>query len=546
MFPSELEVAKLQSHHPGFDMAEARRFGALYDGGKAFRALIDQFLVKRTIEIQQENSGQVPAGVEPIYAQRKKRAWYIPRGAGLVDWLVAAVHRQEPKIVCKGGTAEQKAFWEGLNDDADGRGMNLPALTRRVMRQIMVQGRGYFGITFPAAEGSVRNPSSLEFALRDYAPLQATDWMCDERGNLTMLRVYTCQTVRKNPWDTTSTMRHTWTFLTADKTAVYVADAENGQLPQYAKLAGAVQPHDFGRIPVFDVRAGAEAHIVSRCYDILVALFNRESSITYLLDLLAFAQLVLKLGNNKSTKDLVSAAEAALLLNADENENAGYINPSPDITRPLFDDEKRLTDSLYQVLQMAAISAATTQTQNPRQAAAAKAMDRDPLVSLLYSFAWPVRDALEELIAAGKKHRGEDDLEIELEGLEGYEDNDETLEDARKAIEPQPRKSDGDAPVDTKSADGTPVVEGGLIPQEQAMNGAQVQALQSLIQSVAAGQLPLESVRQVILAAFPTIPVEMADAMVQSAGKFESKKSDAPPAGSQPADEKPTEDEEDV
>lgn len=454
VYPERLEVAKLRSHHAGFDEAEAKRHAALYSAGKQFQSLLDQFLVKRNVELQQEATGKIPAGLGSIYDQRKKRAWYIPRGAGLVDWLVAAVHRKEPRIVCNGGTAEQKKFWERLNDNADGRGMNLASLTRQVMRQIMTHGRGYFGIEFSAPESSARDVDSMAFAIRDYAPLQVTDWTCDERGNLTMLRVYSCQQVRANEWDTEIIKRHVWTFLTAKETVVYQADEVGGSVPQYAQRISEA-PHDFGRIPAFMVRSGKEAHIIERCYDILVALFNRESSITHLLDTMAYAQLVLKLGNNKSTEGLISAAEAALILNADEAEQATFISPDPNITRPLFDDGKRLVDALYQVLQMAAISAATSQVQNPRQAASAKAMDRDPMISLFYSFSWPVRDALEELIEAGKQHRNEDDLDVQLEGLDGYEDSGETLADARRAIEPQHPTQDG-PPADGQPADVKP------------------------------------------------------------------------------------------
>ncbi len=57
--------------------------------------------------------------------------------------------------------------------------------------------------------------------------------------------------------------------------------------------------------------------------------------------------------------------------------------------------------------------------------------------------------------------------------------------------------------------------------QEQAMNGAQVQALAGLIQSVSAGELPAASAVDLIVVAFPTVGEERARRMVEAADRLE-------------------------
>lgn len=56
--------------------------------------------------------------------------------------------------------------------------------------------------------------------------------------------------------------------------------------------------------------------------------------------------------------------------------------------------------------------------------------------------------------------------------------------------------------------------------QGAALNGAQVQALQSVVQAVASGQLPADAAREIILAAFPIDPAAV-DKMLASLNSFE-------------------------
>jgi HK97 family phage portal protein len=72
----------------------------------------------------------------------------------------------------------------------------------------------------------------------------------------------------------------------------------------------------------------------------------------------------------------------------------------------------------------------------------------------------------------------------------------------------------------------------GVDVQATALNGAQVTSLQEMLQAVADGTLPLESVRAAISAAFPTLSEEQVSAMVAPLMNFEPVKPEpvAPPA----------------
>jgi hypothetical protein len=64
--------------------------------------------------------------------------------------------------------------------------------------------------------------------------------------------------------------------------------------------------------------------------------------------------------------------------------------------------------------------------------------------------------------------------------------------------------------------------------QAQAMNGAQVTSLQGLIAAAALGEIPIETVRAAIAAAFPLMTAEQIDAMVAPLENFVAPETDDP------------------
>ena len=56
--------------------------------------------------------------------------------------------------------------------------------------------------------------------------------------------------------------------------------------------------------------------------------------------------------------------------------------------------------------------------------------------------------------------------------------------------------------------------------QDAALNGAQVKSLLEMVTAVVLGQLPAESARAMIVAAFPTLDQETINAIVTPAAKF--------------------------
>lgn len=100
---------------------------------------------------------------------------------------------------------------------------------------------------------------------------------------------------------------------------------------------------------------------------------------------------------------------------------------------------------------------------------------------------------------------------------------------------------DGAEPATAEQAYGAPMAQD---VQRQALNGAQIQSLQTIVESVVLGQLPYESGVQLIMAAFPSLTQQDVEAILSPARNFtpsveaakageveETKESFVPPQG---------------
>lgn len=79
-----------------------------------------------------------------------------------------------------------------------------------------------------------------------------------------------------------------------------------------------------------------------------------------------------------------------------------------------------------------------------------------------------------------------------------------------------------------RDSDAAETVTGAEPVQNTALNGAQVTALQGIITAVALGQLPIDTARNMILAAFPGISETLVDSMLTPLANFEPPTPEAP------------------
>lgn len=403
MFPATLPIKTLTTRNPLFDAERMRRYDALYRGGSAAVALSRDMLFKRRLE-------RVKAD---LFEERVKRTGYTPHGA-VIDFLVAAVFLDEPRFV-------GHEYFEGLNDDADGNGLDLAALARQVLTETLLYGDApgaYLVLDFDQETGVYSKPETLAARWRFLPAEVVDDW------GPGWIRVHTLRQVRENPWSDANTVEQ-WAYLTDAEVATFsrVVGAKSG--PATESVSGVVAAHDFKRCPAFSVRMShAGMWVMDRIAPILEGLYNRESALTYALDQGCFPVPVLN--REQETKSLICSETHAIKLR--HGETFSFVAPPATVYDPAFKDLERLQTNLARAVHGLALEAAA-KTQAPRQGAFAAAMQRGPLDALLWSFASPVRDLLETVARAVAQYQ-----HIPEPKLEGFERFDASLDGLADAV----------------------------------------------------------------------------------------------------------------
>jgi hypothetical protein len=369
------------------DIAEA---DALYHGGKKFADRIEDFLVKRKIEDSNKEH----------YDLRKRRAFYVPYTGGLLDYIAAKALDKVLRIEAEGSDP----YYESLLNDIDGAGTSLKTFAITCLIHAMLFRRAYVFPDFevPAVFGEYEDDARLAML----EPQDIDDWQTNEKGHIEWVRSHTMELTRDpmKPYLPPEIETHYWTFFDSQNAYCYTASKPKNQSWGNDALAKIekVKAHGLAECPVFNVHVGENMEIFDRVKSVAVALFNREASITWALDMAAYATLVLLL-DTTLVKEIVSSELAALKLRV--GESANYISPPPGIFEPLFTDADRLKANLMDVVRAQGVNAADLPQAGRLSGAAVNAM-REPSESILRSFADPVLEAINRALSAIAKKRG--------------------------------------------------------------------------------------------------------------------------------------------
>jgi hypothetical protein len=475
-FPAAIPLADLRRTHPEYSLAKIQKHNDLYRGGDGFRKRIANYLVKRQVEEigatdqawrnreTTANSGgpesdvlaqAVNAGAK-MWDARKRRAWYKPVVAGMIDFLAAAIFQAEPSVVAAeakenaaaptlaerllasienafgGYDGNTSSYWHALNRDADGAGQDLAAIMRDAGMEVMLHRRAYLAVRFPrvladpAAATLQQQIAAGEYAAQLYLLRAADvdDWACDERGELLWLRIHRKDSVRSFPWKEPDTERHIWTYVTSEALYEYRAEFPRDKPPPdkdlIALTGGQPQLHNLGAIPIIPVTIPEGLWIMERLAETVIELFNRQASLAWHLDQMAFAMLVI--ASDRNFSQLLVPDLSGLHLG--KGESAQIVGPDAQMAGALERDIERLKQELFLELQAMVLIAAARDEQG-RQSGVAKQRDFGSLSTLLGALASPLRDALERAVSVILKVRRGAGLDLKtivaVQGMDKYD-----------------------------------------------------------------------------------------------------------------------------
>lgn len=443
--PGSILIKDLLQTSPEYSSDAIEEADALYHGGDKFTERMDDFLVRRKIE---ERDGK-------HYELRKRRACYVPYIGGLIDYICAKAFVDGVRVDVLGPNA---SYYDSLNENTDGFGKSMSSLARETLAHAMLFGRAYLFPDFPAA---VMTSRSRDARIRMVEPGAVDDWQMDEAGHLTWARIHVSELIRDDSksWIPPSIERHVWTFIDSEYITIYEGRRRAGGgawIDEHAKQIRR-DAHGFDGVPLVDVKVPESMEVMGRCKSTAVALFNREASITWALDMAAYATLVLTLDQTQIS-EIVSSELAAMRLRV--GESAAYIAPPGGIFEPLFKDADRLKNNLMEIVRGQGIDAAKVPQAGRMSGDAVRAM-ADPAQAMMMTFADPVIEAIHRVIDGIRTERGDLDRVRVISGEATAID--ET--DDASIPEPTPEAM-VDAPADDAAADVVPMAD--PMPSEPA------------------------------------------------------------------------------
>jgi len=414
-------VSELLITHPDYSVEKLTLYQDLYEGGERFEKNKNKYLRRRDLE-----KTSLPGG-RKLREARLESASYTQHVTGITDYLLAATMQAEPAILAS-GPENKIAYYNSLNENADGKGNDLPSVVRARLLEAMVQFRSSFSIVFPDDDtqytdlGAQREAGALDARLTGLDAREIDDWEFDDDGNLLWVRIHTVCFKRSTAFGPRDTEVHYWTFITPMYKQVFEArrsleDAKHDKWPTDA-VAVAADPvlHSLGALPVVPLELPCGLHLLARLAFPALSLFNREASEDFALDTSAYALPVIK--SQKDLGQVVMSEMAGLKL--DPTDDFTWATPNAAHFQALADNAKRKKENLFGAVSAMALQAAARDNSN-RASGVAKFRDYGALATLLSTFGAAARDALEKSVRLIQRARGDEDVTITVTGLDRFD-----------------------------------------------------------------------------------------------------------------------------
>lgn len=437
-FPSSIPLEDICKQNEHYHAALYSKYRDLYEGGEHFKKHIGEYLVKRQIEesavggknrLNQKSEGEpyIERGAMAAdsgasiagaaqWEARKKRAFYVPHVAGMIDHMVSAAHYEEPEI------KSENEYYKGLNASIDGAGKDISVQSKEAMTDLLVYNRPFLAIRTPELSVAPQNQDEAKRVganncMLSLLPTKMVDDWCEQPG-MEFVRTHREDYIRSTPYKQPDRERHLWTYITKDALYEYGHECERGTFGQEKVEVSLlrVRKHQFGRLPVVPIKIHSGLWAMQRLEQIALARFNRRSSLTWSLDLMAFALMVLSTGKTISSLELTDFG--ALML--ESGDSANFIAPNVQIIGELFKDDDSLRGDMYEVLNAMGLLA-TQQPENARQSAKAKNLDMQPLGALLKSCAHAVTEGYKQALASIEDFRGDTRGTATLFGMTNFD-----------------------------------------------------------------------------------------------------------------------------
>ncbi|MFH1602341.1 MAG: hypothetical protein ABIH03_00350, partial [Pseudomonadota bacterium] len=401
------------STHPEYNGDLIDEYDIWYAGGARFREALKNDEDGRFLVLRRADKERV--GGISYRDLRKGRAQYVSEVGRIVANITATILQARPRLV------DADSYIEELNSDADGAGTDLSELARRILVEGFVAQRAYLGPSFPATPDSgmdleqALSAGMLDGKLRFYRARSVLHWSRAGDGRLNSVRVYGYHDDRsRGTWGAIVGRTHRWLVIDdADITTYeFYQTAKDGILKPIDMLEPVAdvgsQSHGYARCPIVEYKFSQNFWILDRLADAQKRLFNSEADESFIRSECAHPQRVLK-GSPKVTVDADGNQKvmASPVHGIHLDENGDFAIVGPDGAQASWHKEaiERDRGALYAALE-ALYLGLSQQSQNARQAASAKAIDRSDATMFLAFAAAELEETILSVVRLIKEKRG--------------------------------------------------------------------------------------------------------------------------------------------
>lgn len=434
-FPETIKYSDLQVNHADYNPEDVLgKYEALYAGGKKFRDGIEQyeFLDKRQLDgygdkARPQSSKMNPEeqlaaaakfmGAQNRWNEKKKVARYINYVGGLLDYFIQAIFKDEPQVIAKGD------YWSKFNKNANGKGSSLSTVSRKGMLGTLKFFRSYLSLivtkdtSTATSLGQQKAAKGLDAVMDILSAIDVNHWK-ETDDVLEWVRTYRKDNQQVQVFGNPTSVRELWTYITATDLIDYeiIYDINKPPTPDTLVKKKDQKKHGFPSLPVIPIKINCDLWAMQRLEDPCLALYNRETALTVLINSAAFQ--ILGISTGEAPANVPDTTMGALWLGM--GGKAEFIGPQGQAFDAQFRDAVLKKSNLYEVFQAMGTNALAVQPQNARQSNDAKETDKEPLYALLITYANALLEALTAAVELNAEFRG-DASDPKVSGLKNFD-----------------------------------------------------------------------------------------------------------------------------
>lgn len=355
-----LTYGQLKALHPESKPALVEQYRALATGGDA---LLSNTRVMTEVFPQHANE---PAWV---YAQRKRRAIYIPYAGEIIGELCAQLGC-DPVTISNASLQDASEFYDEFAEDVDNAGTPLMAFLQEITRDALIDRVVWTRVDLPEANDTVtslkeqEDSGSLRAYLRNLDTVCVPDYEEAPDGTLLWACVHSQRSERPGPEASRAMITERWVYYYPDHWDRYeiTYSAKKPPSPKTEVRLIATGTHSFGAVPLVRFQLPDGLWAMDKIASLVRGHFNLCSAIDWSQNKHLFPMMMAFLaptlgGDEVDSGKATSQTYGTGFINTfGDKDRIEYITPDPSVYQHAQERLASLRDEIHRVCHAMALS----------------------------------------------------------------------------------------------------------------------------------------------------------------------------------------------